>query len=98
LIFINETGVNLAMVRLYARALKGDRAYGARAEENRKNITLIGAIALAGFVGAMTIDGCTNGDVFRVFIEQVLVPNWTTQSVAKVMAKYESKPILDKVG
>jgi len=75
LIFIDETGVNLAMVRLYARALKGDRAYGARPEENRQNITLIGAIALAGFVGAMTIDGCTNGDVFRVFIEQVLVPN-----------------------
>jgi hypothetical protein len=28
LIFIDESGVNLAMVRLYARALKGQRAQG----------------------------------------------------------------------
>lgn len=63
------------MVRLYARALRGDRAYGARPENSRENITLIGAIALSGFVGAMTINGHTNGDIFRVFIEQVLVPN-----------------------
>jgi transposase len=78
LIFIDETGVNLAMVRLYARASKGKRAYAARPENSRENITLIGAIALAGFVGAMTIDGYTNGDVFRAFVEQVLVPNlWT---------------------
>lgn len=63
------------MVRPYARALKGKRAYGARPENSRENITLIGAIALSGFIGAMTITGHTNGDVFRVFIEQVLVPN-----------------------
>jgi hypothetical protein len=28
LIFIDESGVNLAMVRLYARSLKGERARG----------------------------------------------------------------------
>jgi hypothetical protein len=29
LIFIDESGVNLAMVRLYARSLKGERLSGA---------------------------------------------------------------------
>lgn len=75
LIFLDETGVNLAMVRLYARALEGERAYGARPENGREHITLIGAIGLTGFLGAMTIDGSVNGDVFRAYIEQVLVPN-----------------------
>jgi transposase len=75
LIFIDETGVNLAMVRLYARSQRGGRAYAVKPENSRENITLIGAIALTGFVGAMTINGHTNGDVFRVFVEQVLVPN-----------------------
>ncbi len=75
LIFIDETGVNLAMVRLYARALEGQRAYGERPYSRGKNVTLIGAIALTGFVGAMTVEGGTNGDVFITFVEQILVPN-----------------------
>jgi transposase len=75
LIFIDETGVNLAMVQLYARSLKGTRAYGEKPHSDRQNITLIGAIGLAGFVSAMTIDGSINGDVFRIFVEKILVPN-----------------------
>jgi transposase len=75
LIFIDETGVNLALVRLYARALKGRRAYGGRPCSRGKNVTLIGAIALVGVVGAMTVTGGTNADVFITFVEQILVPN-----------------------
>lgn len=74
LIFIDETGVNLAMTRTYARAAKGERAYGGRPLQRGENITLIGAIALSGFLGAMTVNGGTNTDVFRVYVEQILVP------------------------
>lgn len=63
------------MVRLYARALKGQRAYGGCPYHRGKNVTLIGAIALAGVVGAMTVEGGTNGDVFITFVEQILAPN-----------------------
>jgi len=65
------------MVRLYARALKGDRADGARPKENRENITLIGAIAWAGFVGAMTFDGSTNVTVPH------LPENWYTGNLTR---------------
>jgi hypothetical protein len=34
LIFIDESGVNLAMVRLYARAIIGLRARGSKPQEN----------------------------------------------------------------
>ena len=43
LIFIDETGMNLTMVRTYARALEGQRAYGERPYHHRENITLIGS-------------------------------------------------------
>jgi hypothetical protein len=59
---------------MYARSLQGNRAYGERPYHHRDNITLIGAIALRGWIGAMTIDGGTNGDIFRFFIESILVP------------------------
>lgn len=37
-------------------------------------MTLLGAIALDGFRGFMTIDAATSGDVFLAFVEKQLVP------------------------
>lgn len=45
LVFLDEAGVNLALVRLYARALRGQRARGTRPQKRGKNVSLIGAIA-----------------------------------------------------
>lgn len=46
LVFIDESGVNLALVRLYGRALKGKRARGEKPQKRGKNISLISAISL----------------------------------------------------
>lgn len=37
-------------------------------------MTMIGAIALDGWRGFVTIDAATDGDVFRAFVEQELLP------------------------
>ena len=74
LIFIDETGVNLAMIRLYARSLKGDRAIGERPYPG-KNITLIGAMSLTGITTAWTFEGGMNGTTFKAFVEEGLVPH-----------------------
>ena len=50
LVFIDETGMNLAMARCYARAKKGQRAYSKSPYNRGKNITMIGAIATTGFL------------------------------------------------
>lgn len=74
LIFIDETGSNQAMTRLYARAPRGQRAY-ARCPVNRgKHRTILGALGLTGLVAAMTIEGFTDGAVFLAFVQEVLVP------------------------
>jgi hypothetical protein len=46
LIFIDESGVNLAMLRLYARSLKGKRARGVKPQKRGKNISIISALSL----------------------------------------------------
>jgi len=38
-------------------------------------MTMIGAIALNGWRGFLTIDAPTDGDIFRAFVEHQLVPN-----------------------
>ncbi|WP_445243005.1 MULTISPECIES: transposase [unclassified Microcoleus] len=46
LIFIDESGVNLAMVRLYAWSLKGSRAKEEKPNKREKNISLIGSVSV----------------------------------------------------
>ena len=81
LVFVDESGVNIAMTRLYARALKGKRAHGSRPDKRGKNVTIIGAIALRGIVGAMSFKGGNDKNAFETYINQVLVPNMQGKSL-----------------
>lgn len=63
------------MTRMYARALKGQRATSTRTNQPGKNQTMVGAIALSGIIAALTFEGSLNGDTFLAFVNQVLVPN-----------------------
>lgn len=72
--FIDESGVNLAMTRLYGRAPRGERAVGSVPINYGENLTIIGAIGTGGLDALMTVDGATDGDVFRVYVGEVLCP------------------------
>lgn len=72
--FIDESGVNLAMTRLYGRAPKGERAIGSVPINYGSNLTIIGALGARGVSALMTVDGATDGDVFRVYVGEVLCP------------------------
>jgi transposase len=75
LVFVDETGSNLAMTRRYARSLKGSRAYNDAPYQRGSNLTLIGAMALRGMVGEMTLPGATDGLAFKTYVTQILIPN-----------------------
>jgi len=72
--FIDESGVNISMTRLYGRAQKGERVIGSVPNDHGPNVTIIGSIGLLGIGAAMSFEGAVNGDIFRVFIDQVLAP------------------------
>lgn len=74
LIFIDESGINLALTRLFARSPKGQRGRGARPHRRGKNVSLIGAIGLNGLVTQVSLLGSTDGLTFEAFIAQRLVP------------------------
>jgi transposase len=74
LVFIDETGINLAMTRHYGRGEGGIRVYDDRPGNKGKNITLIGAMTDEGLIATMTFCGSLNSDSFLVFIEQILLP------------------------
>lgn len=74
LIFIDESGVNLAMLRLYARSLKGRRARGEKPQKRGKNISIISALSLDKVLATKNIYGSVDGITFEAFILTELVP------------------------
>jgi transposase len=75
LVFIDETGSNIALTPLYARAPKGERATGKVPRNRGKNTTLIAALSLSGMGAAMILEGSANTVAFEAYIEQVLAPS-----------------------
>lgn len=64
------------MTRRYARAPKGERAYGSVPRNRGKNTTLLASMTLEGGMGeAMTVEGSTTAKVFEAYVEEVLAPN-----------------------
>jgi transposase len=75
LVFMDEAGVNLAMVRLYARAPKGQRAIGDRPANRGKNVSLVNALSLRGPIAPLTILGAMDGLTFEAYIIRRVAPN-----------------------
>src|SRR5687767_9511276 len=76
LVFVDESGFNTSMTRLYARAPRGKRAYGKVPRNRGKNTTLIAAITLEGAMGAsMTVEGATDSEAFEAYVKHFLAPS-----------------------
>lgn len=74
LVFIDETGASTKMARLRGRAPRGERCRAAVPHGHWKTSTFTAGLRLDGMVAPMVLDGAMNGDAFRAYVEQVLVP------------------------
>lgn len=74
LVFIDESGAKTNMTRLYGRAPKGERAYDHAPHGHWCTTTMISSIRVNGETACMAIDSATSADVFRCYVEHVLVP------------------------
>lgn len=62
------------MTRLRGRCPKGQRLRFACPHGHWRTTTVIGAVRLDGTTAAMAIEGATDTEVFRAYIQEVLVP------------------------
>lgn len=74
LVFIDESGAKTNMTRLYGRAKGGLRSVGTAPAGRWWTTTMISSLRLDGSTACLVVDGATNTEVFRVYVEQVLVP------------------------
>jgi transposase len=62
------------MTRRYGRAPKGERVIGAVPQNYGANVTMLAVLGSQGVEAVMTIEGATDAEVFRVYVEQVRRP------------------------
>lgn len=74
LIFIDETSASTKMARLYGRAQRGQRCRAAVPHGHWKTTTVTAGLRLAGIAAPMVLDGPMNGETFKAYVEQILVP------------------------
>lgn len=103
LIFIDESGVNLALVRLYGRALKGERARGKKPQKRGENVSILTALSLEEVVTSRNIYGAVNSVTFEAFIAKDLVPElWKNACVVMDNAKFHQgemiRELIEKAG
>jgi transposase len=73
-VFIDETWATTNMTRQYGRAPRGQRLVAAVPHGHWKTSTFVAGLRTTGLTAPLVVDGAMNGDIFRAYVEQVLVP------------------------
>lgn len=71
---MDESGAKTNLTRLYGRAPKGQRAHASTPHGHWQTTTMISSVRLDGTTACMTLEGTTDTESFRAYVEAVLVP------------------------
>lgn len=74
LVFVDEMGVLLGLMRTHARAAPGLRAYDIKPFYRGGKVSVIGAISVSEILAVMTMNDSMDAAVFEVYVSECLVP------------------------
>lgn len=74
LVFIDESGFNTRMTRLYGRSARGTRCVDRIPHGRWQTNTFIAGLRLDRVDAPMLLEGAMNGDAFEVYVRDVLAP------------------------
>jgi len=74
LIFIDESSAKTNMTRLYGRAARGKRVHDSVPTATWHTTTMVAAVGAEGPRAPLMLEGAIDGEAFRAYVKQVLVP------------------------
>jgi hypothetical protein len=74
LVFVDESGCNLALAPRYGRAPKGQRAWGKAPTNRGQNTTVLAAMSPEGLLRTMTVEGAADTEAFLLYLDELLGP------------------------
>ena len=72
--FLDETGLTTNLLRRYGRAPRGARVHDHAPGGRWQTRTFLAALRVTGLTAPGVFDGAIDGESFRAYIEQILVP------------------------
>jgi transposase len=76
LVCVDERGTPTSLARLFAWAVRGQRAHVQVPRHHGKNTTLVAALTGNGVPAPWTVEGAMDADAFLVSVREVLAPTW----------------------
>jgi transposase len=73
-VYVDESGTHTALTRLFARAPRGERAYGQVPRNRGKNTTYVAALTWERMQAPWTVEGAMDTPAFLVYMREVLGP------------------------
>jgi len=74
LIFLDESGVNTGMTRLYGRNSGNKRVIGYMPDVRFERTSILSSIRVNGDMVPIVFEGALNGELFKAYISQCLAP------------------------
>ena len=74
LVFLDETGITTNLLRRYGRAPRGARVHDHAPCGRWQTSTFLAALRVTGLTAPGVFDGAIDGESFRAYIDQILVP------------------------
>jgi hypothetical protein len=94
LVYLDESGVDEALHRPYARAPRGTNVFGEISGTTTHRISLIAALNASQLLAPMRFEGYCDTAVFNTWLEQVLLPELRPgQTVLMGNASFHKSPI-----
>ena len=72
--FIDESGANLGLTRLFGRAAPGERVIDASPGHSGPHYTLVATLGWQGIQAPWVLKGAMDGTAFEAYLEHVLTP------------------------
>jgi transposase len=99
LVFIDESGVNCGMTRLYGRSKKGERVNDYVPDVRFERTSIISSIRLDGTQAPFMYKGTLNGELFKGYINEVLSPTLKSGDVVIMdnLSSHKVSGVLDSI-
>lgn len=79
--FLDESGVNLGMTRLYGRADPSQRVVEATSGYSGAHYTLVATLGWTGIQAPFMFEGAMNREIFEAYVDQILLPTLHTGDI-----------------
>ncbi len=99
LVYLDESGVNTNMTRIYGRAMGGARAVDNAPINTPSNTTILSSVRLNGETIYTTYNGGTTGEKFADYLKNILIPALHNGDIIIMdnMRSHHVKPVSESI-